>query len=160
MNFFKDYVKDPLYKAAVKILTNTYLFEMAYERKDAINKLAPHVSQLARKMVMVHHAVDSRDLPHWKTTLNAHLLEIHDLTFLKGKKRLSDSDLREQVFEGPIGEYSDYSRKHDWVKKTKSETKFSDKSEPDYEAIKRKYERLLVLLKKDKEPKYEDLLDS
>ncbi len=160
MNLFENYLKDPLYEFAVKILTSTSLFEMAYERKVALEAIYSHATQLVKIMVMVHHAVDSRDLPHWKTTINSHIREIHELTYLKGKKRLSDSDLREQVFEGPMGEYTDYSRKHDWVKDVKRETNFSYKSEPDYEAIKRKYERLLVLLKKDTAPKYDDLLDS
>ncbi len=160
MNLFENYLKDPLYEFAVKILTSTSLFEMAYERKVALEAIYSHATQLVKIMVMVHHAVDSRDLPHWKTTINSHIREIHELTYLKGKKRLSDSDLREQVFEGPMGEYTDYSRKHDWVKDVKRETNFSYKSEPDYEAIKRKYERLLVLLKKDTAPKYDDLIDS
>ena len=77
MNLFENYLKDPLYEVVVKILTSTSLFEMAYERKVALEAIYSHATQLVKIMVMVHHAVDSRDLPHWKTTINSHIREIH-----------------------------------------------------------------------------------
>ncbi len=161
MNLFENYLKDPLYEVVVKILTSTSLFEMAYERKVALEAIYSHATQLVKIMVMVHHAVDSRDLPHWKTTINSHIREIHELTYLKGKKRMSASDIREHVLEGPFGEYNDYRLTHHDVSESKSGTMFSPHTEDDYAAIRRKYDRLIpLLLKNDIPPKYDDLLDS
>lgn len=161
MNLFRDYISDPLYEVAIKILTSSHLFEMAYERKSALSDIRAHAAQLARKMVMVHHTQDSRDLPHWKTTLNAHIREIHKLTFLKGKKRMSESDIHENVFDGPFGEYNDYVLHHDDVVSDKSDTNFSPHSEKDYTEIKNKYSRLVDMLHKNPlSPKYTDLFDA
>lgn len=161
MNLFRDYISDPLYEVAIKILSSSHLFEMAYDRRDAINKIGAHASELAKKLVLVHHAVNARDLPHWKTSVNAHIREVHDLTFLRDKKRLKMDDIHNNVFESPMGEYDDYLRRYDWATNAKKETTFSPATPEDYAAIKRKYDRLLpLLLSKTTPPTHDDLLDS
>lgn len=161
MNLFRDYISDPLYEVAIKILSSSHLFEMAHQRKDAIAKMQVIASRLAEKMVMVHHAQDSRDLPHWKTTLNAHLIELHKLTFLAGKKRLPQSDITSHVFDAPFGDYNDYMLHHNGAGMKKNKTQFSPATPEDYDVIKRKYSRLLPVLAKSPLPQtYDSLLDS
>lgn len=111
--------------------------------KRAMELIPPVALQLARKMVLVHHAEGSKDLPHWITSTNGHLADIHNNTFLKGHKRLSDRDMRESIWEEPLGEYSDYLRIHKNVSRDKSETELTPPSISDYSQIKQKYASIL-----------------
>lgn len=139
MNFFKDYIKDPLYHAAVKVLSDTSLFEEAYNRRHAMIDITPHADQVALKLVMVQHApTDCTHLPHWKTSTSGHLGNIFKKTFLRGG-RMKQDDIHTTVFEEPMGEYDDYLRRHAEVVASKKDIKFSPPTPEDYSAIKAKY---------------------
>jgi hypothetical protein len=148
-----------LIDTATKLLMETRLFELAYARKDALNEVRSHAKNLAEKMVMVHHAVDSRDLSHWKTTTNEHISSLFDGTFLTKNKRLDKNDFTKIVFDQQLGEYDDYLRKHSRVKNLKKDTHFSDPSENDYIQITSKYKQLIDNIYKNKvdTPVYEEL---
>ncbi len=152
---------EQLYEVVLRILQNTMLFEMAYERKRAMELIPPIASQLAQKMVLVHHAVSSNNIPHWITTTNGHMSEIHNMTFLKGHKRLPMDQLHTAIWDEPLGEYRDYLRKHTTMSKNKSETVLTPPTKEDYFKIKEKYSRMVDHMVNNQEaPTYHDLFDA
>ena len=137
-----------------------FLLEMAFERKRAMQLIPSIASMLTRKLVLLHHASEtSRDIPHWKTTTNGHLKEIHDLTFLKKGSRISHSDLTQLLVDEPFGEFDDYLRHYNYVKFDKSDTEFSPPSRDDYAKIKRRLFNIVdvTLAQKHDSPKYDDI---
>ena len=135
----------------------TYILEMSYQRKRAIDLIGNQASELANHMVMVQHAPNSLPANHWKTEINSFISNIHDATFLKNKKRLKRDDIHELVFSEPLGEYEDYTRRLNRAAKTKTEVAFSNHSEEHYADLRRKYKNLVDALTTKDTPTYEQI---
>ena len=133
------------------------LMEMSYQRKRAIDMVADHAHQLALHMILVHHARDERNVNHWKGEINGFLGSIDSSADLKKGRRLKHNDFNEHVFEGPMGEYHNYTRKHANLMKTKPESNLTPASPEDYEIIKKRYHKAVEMFSGDKSPSYSDI---
>jgi hypothetical protein len=147
-----------LVEYVTNFLQNSKLFEEAYERKRAMELIPSHATQLAQKLVMLHHMpVDCSHKSHWEQTTNTHIKNIVNLTRLKGNKRLQSNDIDKTVFDEPIGEYEDYLFHHKNVVSEKSDIKFSEPSQNDYTQIKNKYSKLISNINAGEVPKVRDI---
>ncbi len=88
-------------------LSDTELFEMAYQRKKAIEIVSSHQDQLATHLVKhLCYDVPVETKKHWEAEINAWLLKMHKLKLKNGKK-LSGDMYYELLFKEPLGERTD-----------------------------------------------------
>jgi hypothetical protein len=76
----------------IDILNETKLFEMAFERKDAIRKLdnlSYEVSQHLLKLIVFNN---SNNFDHWLGELNGWLNQIDDIRLKPNNKKLREED--------------------------------------------------------------------
>jgi hypothetical protein len=80
----------------------TKLFEMAFERKIAINQARSLQNQISRHLIKVFMYQDSEYVNHWCNELNTWLSDIQD-NIVKGTKRPLDSHtLMKIIFHEPM----------------------------------------------------------
>lgn len=141
-------------------LQDVLLFEMSYARRRAAQQIAPQGLKLSKKVILVTHSINSRDLPHWLGTADGHISNIFKFTFLDGSKRLSASVLKELVWDGPLGTYEDYVRDHAAVARSKPETSLQPPSKQLYAQLQTMYMEILsaILSSKTLPPEIEDFL--
>ena len=88
-------------------LSDTELFEMAFARKDAINKVRNVQSQIARHIIKYfYYDVTEETKKHWVAEIDAWLAIVDDLK-LKNGKRLSGDIFYKLLFDEPLGEITD-----------------------------------------------------
>jgi hypothetical protein len=148
-----------LIETATKLLMETRLFEMAYERKKAIDLISSLDTQLADHMTMIEHSPESLNVPHWKTEVNAFLSKIHRSSKLKGNKILKKDDLHANLWDGPMGEQSDYHLTHTTITNIKPEESFTSPSNDSHAAIHRRYNRAFDYIQKNITPTYDMIKD-
>lgn len=139
-------------------LVNSPLLEQALERKDARKKISDISFQLAKHMVLLSQCASSEYDTHWKTEVNAFFGSIADFARVKTKKGiLPKEDLIELIWEGPLGEYSDYEFKVQLVQTTKPNLTFNEPSKEIYLELKKKYIKGIEIILDKKIPKYSNL---
>lgn len=88
-------------------ISETELFEMAFARKDAINKIRNLQSQIAKHIVkIVYYDAPEETKLHWKSEVD-NWLSIIDQIKLKGGKKLSGDIYYKLLFDEPLGELTD-----------------------------------------------------
>lgn len=88
-------------------IINTELFEMAYQRKKAIDIITNYQGQIATHLVKhLYYDVSIETKKHWEAEINAWLGTINRIK-LKGNKRLNPEVYYKILFEEPLGELSD-----------------------------------------------------
>lgn len=91
-------------------LSDTELFEMAFARKDAINKVRNVQSQIARHIIKYfYYDVTEDTKKHWASEINSWLNLIDELE-LKNKKKLSGEIYYKLLFSEPLETTSEISR--------------------------------------------------
>lgn len=84
-------------------LNSTRLFEMAYERKKALQ----HISSLQRTVVVHFVKYFGLDSPqnknHWLSELNAYFYDLNDLELKPNSRRLGKHDYMNILWEEPLG---------------------------------------------------------
>ena len=92
----------------IDILSETHLFEMAFDRKIVINKLNSLQDVLSFHVLLVCQFPESRDVPHWKGEIKGQIsIAMRAIRGLKTKK-LDYDTIYNILVEGPIGEWTDY----------------------------------------------------
>jgi hypothetical protein len=74
------------------LLNETRLFELAYERKNAINRLDNLSCQISIHMLKLIVFNDSADFYHWLTELNGWLNQVDDISLKPNNKKLRKQD--------------------------------------------------------------------
>lgn len=92
----RDYLEDRLFE--------TKLFEMAYDRRKALDILSSYNNQIALHFIKVSLFPDHKDCEHWKEELWNWLTHQIDAIRLKPKgRKLKYSDYYEYLFDQPLG---------------------------------------------------------
>jgi hypothetical protein len=98
-------------KIILDYLSETKLFEMAFERKIATTKARSLQNQIARHIIKVCMYSKSKYMEHWCDEINAWLNDIQD-TELKGTGKPLDMDtLMKILFEEPMETINEVQRK-------------------------------------------------
>lgn len=85
----------------------TDLFEMAYQRKKAINIITGLQQPIARHVVKyLHYDASNETKNHWIAEINAWLYTIDEIK-LKNNKKLSPEVYYKLLFDEPLGELTD-----------------------------------------------------
>lgn len=88
-------------------LSDTELFEMAYQRKKAIEIITNYQRQIARHIIKyLYYDVSQETKKHWIAEIDG-WLSIVDEIKLKNKKRLSGDVYYKLLFDEPLGEITD-----------------------------------------------------
>lgn len=88
-------------------LSDTSLFEMAYQRKEVINKIRNLQDEIATHLVKHEmYDVPVETKKHWQAEINAWCGKIHKLKLKNGKK-LSGDMYYTLLFSEPLGERTD-----------------------------------------------------
>lgn len=88
-------------------LSDTELFEMAYQRKKAIEIVSNYQRQIARHIIKYfYYDVPEETKKHWVVEIDAWLAIIDEVK-LKNKKRLSGDVHYKLLFDEPLGEITD-----------------------------------------------------
>ena len=88
-------------------LSDTEIFEMAYQRKKAIEIVSSHQDQLATHLVKhLCYDVPVETKKHWEAEINAWIAKINKIQLKNGKK-LSGDMYYELLFNEPLGQISD-----------------------------------------------------
>jgi hypothetical protein len=91
-----------LREVVLDYLSETKLFEMAFERKVAVNKARNLQNQISRHLIKVYMYRDSEYVNHWCNELNTWLNDIQD-NIIRGTKRPLDFDtLMKILFVEPL----------------------------------------------------------
>lgn len=83
-------------------LNETNLFEMAFERKIAIQKARNLQNQISRHIIKVYMYSDSDYVNHWYNELNSWFWDIQDTVLKNTKKPLDYHTLMKILFEEPM----------------------------------------------------------
>lgn len=136
-------------------IANSTLLEQALQRKEAVQKISDLSFELADHMILIQHGPELYK-NHWKDEVNAFLVKMFRLSFIKTKNgQLTKDVLESAIWDGPLGVYPDYTRKHRILVKIKSEAKFSEPTIEDYLILKKKYENIINLILNDEIPTYD-----
>ena len=84
-------------------LIETDLFEMAFERKKAIQIVEGHAKEIANHFVKVLTFADKGLQQHWLTELNNFLNDIDDVYVKPNNKRLKPLEYKKYLWEGWLG---------------------------------------------------------
>lgn len=88
-------------------LSDTELFEMAYQRKKAIEIVSNYQRQIARHIIKYfYYDVSMETKKHWVAEIDGWLAIIDEVK-LKNKKRLSGDVYYKLLFDEPLGEITD-----------------------------------------------------
>lgn len=88
-------------------LSDTELFEMAYQRKKAMEIVSIHQDQIATHLVKhLSYDIPVETKKHWEAEINAWIAKI-DKIKLKNGKKLSGDVYYNLLFNEPLGEISD-----------------------------------------------------
>ena len=88
--------------AMIDFLNETKLFEMAFERKIAIQKARNLRNQSSRHLIKISMYSDSEYVNHWFNELNSWLWDIQDNILKNTKKSLDYPTLMKILFEEPM----------------------------------------------------------
>lgn len=86
---------------------NTSLFEMAYQRKIAIEKVRNLQDTLADHLIKVLIFPHSRSVNHWYNEINSYLTKINIVKIKPHGERFFDSHLFDILFDEPMGTEED-----------------------------------------------------
>lgn len=95
----------------IDILRSTQLFEMAYRKskaEDKIRELSHNVSIELLKILMYK---DSKNQEHWRGKINGWLNDISDFSNIRKSKRLSKSIIFDLMFNEPLEEITQLQQK-------------------------------------------------
>lgn len=91
----------------VKSLMKTAIFEMAYERKHAINVLVNLQDHIAEHLVKACMYEFDNSVNHWQTEMNAALGRINRLKLKSSNGYLDKKTLFDYLFTQPLGTIDD-----------------------------------------------------
>ena len=91
----------------VRSLMNTKLFEMAYERKQAINILVGIQDHIAEHLVKLFMYSGDRNVSHWKSEVDGALRRINRMRLKSSNDYLDKSTLFDYLFTQPVGTIDD-----------------------------------------------------
>lgn len=90
-------------------LCETEIFEMAYQRKKAIEIVRNHQRQIAKHIIKyLYYDASLETKKHWVAEINAWLATIDEIKLKNGKK-LSGDVYYDLLFNEPLGEVTDIS---------------------------------------------------
>lgn len=84
-------------------LNETALFEMAFERKTAINIVRGKAKPIVDHLIYLLIYKNSNAINHWKSELSAFINSIDYLYLKPSKRKLSGNDYYNLLFEEPLG---------------------------------------------------------
>ena len=84
-------------------LNETALFEMAFERKTAINIVRGKAKPIVDHLIYLLIYKNSNARNHWKSELSAFINSIDYLYLKPSKRKLSGNDYYNLLFEEPLG---------------------------------------------------------
>jgi hypothetical protein len=84
-------------------VSNTALFEMAFERKNAINAVRGKAKPIVDHLIYLLIYKNSKARNHWKSELSAFIDSIDYLYLKPSKRKLSGNDYYNLLFEEPLG---------------------------------------------------------
>ena len=90
---------------------STKIFEMAFKRKNAIDKIRNKQDVISEHLLKVLLFPNSRDVPGWKKELDVWLYDIGDIILKPYGDRLYSSDYMNLLFDEPIGTIRDIENK-------------------------------------------------
>ena len=85
------------------VIIQTRLFEMAFKRKNAIDKVRGYQSTLINHLIKIFMFKDSENRNHWSSEVNNYLYDIQDIKLKGTNQPLESSMLFELMFNEPIG---------------------------------------------------------
>lgn len=86
----------------VDLLMTTKLFEMAYHKKDAIDKISNISPNISRELLKILMYQESKNRSHWKSKINGWLNDVSEWSDIKKGKRLDSKILFEKLFNEPL----------------------------------------------------------
>lgn len=89
--------------AVLDLLNDTLLFEMAYERKVAINKIRELQTEICVHLVKYFYFEYNRNSDHWLTEIDAWLSKINFIRLKPNGKKLSGDAYYNILFDEPLG---------------------------------------------------------
>jgi transcription termination factor NusB len=84
-------------------LESTELFEMAYNRRKAIDIISVFHIQIVKHFIKVALFPEHRDSQHWNHELEVWLSEIDDIKTKPNGRRLKYEDYYENLYDGVLG---------------------------------------------------------
>jgi hypothetical protein len=88
------------------VIIGTRLFEMAFKRKNAIDKVRAYQSTLISHLIKILIFEKSENRNHWCNEVNSYLDSIQDIKLKGTNQPLESSMLFELMFNEPIGHLS------------------------------------------------------
>jgi hypothetical protein len=88
------------------VIIGTRLFEMAFKRKNAIDKVRAYQSTLISHLIKILIFEKSENRNHWCNEVNSYLDGIQDIKLKGTNQPLESSMLFELMFNEPIGHLS------------------------------------------------------
>lgn len=98
-DFYMKSVKDLF----LELITETHLFEMAYDRKEAMIYCRGVSFQLMQHILKVYLFPEHQDYNHWKTEIRGWLNGIDDIIVKQKSRKLKFKDLYLTLYEEPVG---------------------------------------------------------
>lgn len=100
--------KRTILETIIDVLSESYIFEMAFERKQVINKLINLQDVIPFHVLLVCHFPDSRDVPHWLGEIKGNLSAAERAIRKLKTKSLDYKTIYGIFVDGPLGEWKDY----------------------------------------------------
>lgn len=88
-------------------IINTKLFEMAYQRKIAIDKVRSRQDTIALHLVKLLMFSNNNVVPHWKTEVNSWISELNRIKLKPYNHRLYSDNFMQLLFDEPLGTSTD-----------------------------------------------------
>lgn len=98
-------------------LSETRLFEMAFERKKAVDKAISITNQLSRHMIKLIMYDQCQETNHWCTEVDSWLHDIQDTTLKASQRPLPYRDLMYLLYECPLEHISEVQKKMNRIHK-------------------------------------------
>ena len=92
-------------------IASTKLFEMAFERKVAIQKARNLQNQISRHLIKIIMYSNSEYVNHWCNELNSWLIDISDTILKRTNRPLDSATLMKILFEEPMESVDEVQRK-------------------------------------------------
>jgi hypothetical protein len=124
-----------LYEFFLDKIADTKLFEMAFERKVAIQKARNLQHQISRHIIKTVMYSKSQYVNHWCNEINGWLTDISDTTLKRTRRPLDSDTLMNILFEEPMASPSEVKRKMNKIYGEYPDLKID---EPDEQIVHRK----------------------
>jgi hypothetical protein len=86
----------------IDLLLDTRLFEMAFNRKDAINNTLSHTATLRDHLIKIHTWPDNRACGGWKGTVREIADSIQGTPLKRGNRQLDKATLKDILWNKPM----------------------------------------------------------